>query len=87
MKASVLFAFLFLITFFAKAQAGTNLLQELMQAKPEQFGAILAHPDDYRLQIIYTQINRDKNNIPHFKEFTYHLNSKQYFLTKTKIVF
>ena len=79
MKASVLFAFLFLITFFAKAQAGTNLLQELMQAKPEQFGAILAHPDDYRLQIIYTQINRDKNNIPHFKEFTYHLNSKQYF--------
>jgi len=79
MKASVLFAFLFLSIFSAKAQAGANLLQELMQAKPEQFGAILANPDQYRVQVLYTQINRDKNNVPHFKEYNYRLNSKEYF--------
>ena len=79
MKASVLFAFLFLCIFSAKAQAGANLLQELMQAKPEQFGAILSNPDQYRVQVLYTQINRDKNNVPHFKEYNYRLNPKEYF--------
>jgi len=79
MKASVLFVFLFLCIFSAKAQAGANLLQELMQAKPEQFGAILANPDQYRVQVLYTQINRDKNNVPHFKEYNYRLNPKEYF--------
>jgi hypothetical protein len=77
--ALLLLAFLSLGSLAASAQSNTNLLQELMQQKPAQFGTILAHPDEYRLQIIYTQINRDKNNIPHFKEFTYHLNPKQYF--------
>jgi len=79
MKRIVLLACLSILGLVAFAQSNTNLLQELMQQKPAQFGTILAHPDDYRLQIIYTQINRDKNNIPHFIEFTYHLNPKQYF--------
>lgn len=79
MKLIVLFAFQFLLSFSAKAQAGANLLQELMQKNPAQFGAIFAHPDQYRVQILYTQINRDKNNVPHFKEFNYRLNPKEYF--------
>ena len=61
------------------AQTDANLLEKLMQQKPDQFGKMLAHPNDYRLQIIYTQIDRDKNNIPHFKEYAYHLNPKEYF--------
>jgi hypothetical protein len=50
-----------------------------MLQKPAQFGKILANPNEYRLQILYTQINRDKNNIPHFKEYSYRLNPKEYF--------
>jgi len=79
MKHGVLFLCLTVFALATQAQSGNNLLQELMQQKPAQFGSILAHPDDYRLQIIYTQINRDKNNIPHFKEYTYRLNPKEYF--------
>ena len=73
---------LFCLSFFAvvtHAQSDVHLLQQLMQQKPALFGSILANPKDYRLQIIYTQINRDKNNIPHFKEYTYRLNPKEYF--------
>lgn len=33
----------------------------------------------YKLQIIYTQINRDSNGIPSFKNYTYHLDSTHYF--------
>jgi hypothetical protein len=33
----------------------------------------------YRLQIIYTQINRDEQGVPGFKNYTYHLDSTNYF--------
>ena len=61
------------------AQFDANLLEKLMLQKPAQFGKILSNPNEYRLQILYTQINRDKNNVPHFKEYSYRLNSKEYF--------
>jgi hypothetical protein len=50
-----------------------------MRQKPEQFGEILNNPNEYRVQLFYTQIDRDKNNIPHFKEFSYRLNPSEYF--------
>ncbi|MBS1634954.1 MAG: serine hydrolase [Bacteroidetes bacterium] len=33
----------------------------------------------YRLQIIYTQIDRDENGTPHFKNYYYHTDSSLYF--------
>ena len=79
MKFTSILAGLLLIALSSTAQSDTRLLEKLMQQKPEQFGKILANPKDYRLQILYTQIDRDKNNVPHFKEFTYNLNPKEYF--------
>jgi hypothetical protein len=40
---------------------------------------ILNTPDSFHYQIIYTKIDRDKNNIPHFKNFYLHVDSNQYF--------
>ena len=79
MKFTSILAGLLLVALSSTAQSDIRLLEKLMQQKPEQFGKILANPKDYRLQILYTQIDRDKNNIPHFKEFTYNLNPKEYF--------
>jgi len=79
MKFTSILAGLLLVALSSIAQSDTRLLEKLMQQKPEQFGKILANPKDYRLQILYTQIDRDKNNVPHFKEFTYNLNPKEYF--------
>jgi hypothetical protein len=50
-----------------------------MRQKPAQFGEILNNPNEYRVQLFYTQIDRDKNNIPHFKEYSYRLNPAEYF--------
>ena len=61
------------------AQVNEHFLEKLMQQKPDQFGELLAHPNEYRIQIFYTQIDRDKNNIPHFKEYSYRLNPLEYF--------
>lgn len=54
------------------------LLDSLLHTDP-RLARVLARPDVYELQIIYTQINRDAQNRPTFTPHTYHLNSRQYF--------
>ena len=64
----------------AKAQQpDTVFLKNMLQSHPELFGGILNHPTQNEVQILYTQINRDKNNVPHFRSFSYRLNPKRYF--------
>lgn len=72
---------LFLAT---RAQAQTTeypdspLLDSLLHTNPA-LAQVLSHSATYQLQIIYTQINRDAHNVPHFTRHTYHLNPQQYF--------
>jgi hypothetical protein len=40
---------------------------------------VLAAPDSFRVQIMYTQINRDHRNQPHFKHYHFHVSSDLYF--------
>ncbi len=56
-----------------------KMLPQLLKKHPEYFKNILADPAKYRIQIIYTQINRDAKNQPHFKTYTYRLNLNEYF--------
>jgi hypothetical protein len=60
-------------------QTDTVFLKKLMQDKPELFNNILNHPTKNEVQIVYTQVNRDKNNKPSFKTFSYNFNPKHYF--------
>jgi len=39
---------------------------------------ILDNPDTFQYQLIYTQINRDKNNQPHFRNYYLHLDKDRY---------
>lgn len=54
-------------------------LKKLMESKPELFASVLNHPDKNQVQILYTQINRDKQNKPSFETFSYNLNPAHYF--------
>jgi len=40
---------------------------------------IIQHPEIYRVQLIYTQIDRDVNNQPRFKNYYFHVNRDFYF--------
>jgi hypothetical protein len=60
-------------------QVNTQLLESLMKQRPDQFAEILNNPNEFRVQLFYTQIDRDENNIPHFKEYSYRLNPSEYF--------
>lgn len=56
-----------------------TLLLKLLQQHPQQFEYILKNPERYEVQILYTQINRDKQNRPTFKTFSYRADSTFYF--------
>lgn len=54
-------------------------LEKLLLSQPERFSTVMQNADKYRLQIIYTQIDRDENNRPSFSSYTYRLDSDQYY--------
>jgi hypothetical protein len=62
-----------------QASNQTNMIEQILASKPEQFKTILANPEKYRLQILYTQIDRDEQNQPHFTTYTYRVNPQEYF--------
>ncbi|MDN3548068.1 serine hydrolase [Mucilaginibacter aquaedulcis] len=79
MKLYFTLLLLFTCMFCSAQQPDTLFLKDLLQSNPELFSGILKHPTQNEIQILYTQINRDKNNIPHFKSYSYHLNTNHYF--------
>jgi len=64
-----------------------SLVVDLMKQNPNYFASLLADPSQYRIQILYTQINRDKNNVPHFKDYSYRLNANEYFYPASTVKF
>lgn len=54
-------------------------LENLLRKHPEQFGAILENPDSFRVQIIYTRIDRKQHNKPVFTDYKYRVNPEEYF--------
>ncbi|WP_228466659.1 serine hydrolase [Adhaeribacter swui] len=51
----------------------------LTRASNDSLQKILSNPDAYRLQIIYTQINRDKKNHPSFQNYYYNYDPQLYY--------
>ncbi|MDB5241167.1 MAG: hypothetical protein JWP57_1792, partial [Spirosoma sp.] len=62
-------------------QARTDAyLAKLLQANQHPvLQEVIRHPAQYRLQIIYTQINRDKANVPTFTNYYFRVDSTEYF--------
>ena len=89
MKRKTLFACLFFYCQMAFAQAQTDVvfLEKLMRQHADKFGKILADPSKYRVQILYTQIDRDRRNQPTFKSFSYRVNSAEYFYPASTVKF
>jgi hypothetical protein len=56
-----------------------TMVEELLKKYPAYFDTILARREIYGVQIIYTQIDRDKNNNPELTDHYYNVNPKKYF--------
>ncbi len=63
-----------------KTEARTDIfLEDLLKQYPKYFNNILANRDPWKVQIIYTQVDRDATNTPSFKDSYFNVNANRYF--------
>ena len=63
----------------AQSKTDKTLFSILAANKDSLFQQVLRDPETYRLQIIYTQINRNKQNEPSFTNYYFHYDPALYF--------
>lgn len=56
-----------------------NPIELVLKSKNPKIKVVMDNASEHELQIIFTQINRDSNGKISFKEFQYHVDSKNYF--------
>ncbi len=73
--------FIFLLTLKGIAQQKTDqfLVDLLKTEKDSILHLVFSNPDSFRFQIIYTRIDRDKNNKASFRNYFYNVDSHRYF--------
>lgn len=75
-----LFLFSALILFSCHLISQDILLESLLHsADDNQLEEVMRKPEQFQLQLIYTQIDRDENNRPNFKSYAYGLDNNLYF--------
>lgn len=79
MRNSILFVLVMLAACSKPIPEDEHFLENLMKTKRDQFEVYLNNRDSLEIQIIYTQITRDENNVPAFKEFRFNVDSLRYF--------
>jgi hypothetical protein len=61
------------------AHAQENVIEQLLKANPSYFKQLTDNPSKYRLQILYTQIDRDSENKAQFTTHAYRVDANEYF--------
>ncbi len=77
MKFKLVLVFGLLITTMLHAQE--NLIEQLLKSNPTYFKHLTDNPSKYRLQILYTQIDRDSKNQAKFTTHAYRVDANEYF--------
>ena len=68
-----------IMLFFRVGYTQTTFYFDSIRNKKPILKTVFDNHKKYRLQIIYTQIKRDANGMPSFKNYTYQLDSSNYF--------
>ncbi|MEO7309183.1 MAG: serine hydrolase [Chitinophagaceae bacterium] len=63
--------------------ADSKLLTDLLTQNADKFGSVVNNKDSFRLQIIFTQIDRDEKNRPHFTSHFFHVTDQYFYPAST----
>ncbi len=81
----------FLVLIFAMANRldssdkNSKLLEYILLNLPSKFEKIVKNPENFRLQILYTQVDRDENNKPNFSTYSFRNTPNEYFYPASTI--
>jgi Beta-lactamase enzyme family len=64
-----------------------NVLTETLASENPKIKNVMSNPEEFELQIIYTEIVRDKSNQVRFKDFTYRVNANDYYYPASTVKF
>jgi hypothetical protein len=79
-KTRLSFFFTLLMAVYAHGQQNAAFsFDRLFEKHAAIFDPVIKHKADYRLQIIYTRVDRDKNNVPHLTTYTFDANKYYYY--------
>lgn len=78
----MLFAVYVALSLTSHAQT-SPFLDSLLKANLPQFSAVLENPNKYKLQVIYTRIDRSENNKPKFTDLKFHVNKNYFYPAST----
>ncbi len=88
MRRLGVFLWLFLILIGCEPEPKNSpLLTEIFQSAGEKIPEVVANPENYRIQIIYTQIDRKKDQSPVFTTHTFRLDTTRYFYPASTVKF
>jgi hypothetical protein len=81
MHRFILYCLLSALVYSASAQPRTDsfLIRLLREQASPALLRVLDKPDSFHYQLIYTRIDRDKHNRPHFTNYDYHPDANDYF--------
>ncbi len=77
-KIQTLFLLIFIIGLMS-CESSNNPLNKIMASDAIEISRIRENLDRHEVQILYTQIDRDENGKPLFKEYSYQLDANNYF--------
>ena len=76
-KYLILFLSILLMT--CSESKDSSLLESIILSLENDFPSIVSDPGKHRLQVLYTQIDRDENNYPKFTTHKFRLRPREYF--------
>jgi hypothetical protein len=79
MRLLLLLCLIMPFTGFAQPRTDSFMKRLLLQSNNPILKQVLSDPQTYRVQVIYTQIDRDKKNKPSFKNYYFHYDPELYF--------
>jgi hypothetical protein len=85
MKKRCLIGFIVLILLSCNDIEEKDPLEEIMSQLKGRNNEVIVNSRQYGLQVLYTQIDRDQNNIPQLRTWSYHVDSNAYFYPASTI--
>lgn len=87
MKTIIKIGLVLMNTLILGCSGSKDILKETLASENKNIKTVMANPAEFELQIIYTQIKRDKDNKPILKDFTYNLDANNYFYPASTVKF
>lgn len=87
MSKVIKLSFLLFLMILISCKSSKNILNEALASPNEKIQKVMQSPKEYELQIIYSKINRNKNNEVTFEDYTYNLDANAYFYPASTVKF